>query len=194
MNNNIRPSLEPEYFESLYTKDPDPWRFATSEYERGKYAATLAAISGRKIRSAFEIGCSIGILTRQLAAYCESLFAIDVAPQALEQARMNCLGLSNVEFARMQIPKKWPKKRFDLLVLSELLYYFCADDIRKIAHKSISSLTSGGAILLVHWTGETDYPCPGDQAVECFLGVSEGALTSLLFRREAKYRLDLLVE
>jgi trans-aconitate methyltransferase len=149
MNNNIRPSLEPEYFESLYTKNPDPWHFATSEYERGKYEATLAAISGRKIRSAFEIGCSIGILTRQLAAYCESLFAIDVAPQALEQARMNCLGLSNVEFARMQIPKKWPKKRFDLLVLSELLYYFCADDIRKIAHKSISSLTSCGAILLV---------------------------------------------
>jgi hypothetical protein len=104
------------------------------------------------------------------------------------------MGLSNVEFARMQIPKKWPKKRFDLLVLSELLYYFCADDIRKIAHKSISSLTSCGAILLVHWTGETDYPCPGDQAVECFLGVSEGALTSLLCRREAKYRLDLLVK
>ena len=45
MNNNIRPSLEPEYFESLYTKNPDPWRFATSEYERGKYEATLAAIS-----------------------------------------------------------------------------------------------------------------------------------------------------
>jgi trans-aconitate methyltransferase len=193
MNNNIRPSLEPEYFESLYTKNPDPWRFATSEYERGKYEATLAAISGRKIRSAFEIGCSIGILRRQLAAYCESLFAIDVAPQALEQARMS-MGLSNVEFARMQIPKKWPKKRFDLLVLSELLYYFCADDIRKIAHKSISSLTSCGAILLVHWTGETDYPCPGDQAVECFLGVSEGALTSLLCLREAKYRLDLLVK
>jgi len=64
MNNNIRQSLEPEYFESLYIKNPDPWRFATSEYERGKYEATLAAISGRKIRSAFEIGCSIGILTR----------------------------------------------------------------------------------------------------------------------------------
>ena len=30
--------------------------------------------------------------------------------------------------------------------------------------------------------------------MECFLGVSEGALTSLLFRREAKYRLDLLVK
>lgn len=67
MNRNTRQSLEPEYFESLYTKEPDPWRFASSEYERDKYAATLVAISGRKIRSAFEVGCSIGILTRQLA-------------------------------------------------------------------------------------------------------------------------------
>jgi trans-aconitate methyltransferase len=194
MNSSTRQSLEPEYFVSLYTKDPDPWRFATSEYERGKYAATLAAISGRKIRSAFEVGCSIGILTRQLAAFCESLLAIDVAQQALEQARLNCAGQSNIEFARMQIPQEWPGETFDLLVLSEILYYFCADDIRQIAHKAISSLTSGGAALLVHWTGETDYPCQGDQAVECFLDASKGLLTPLLVRREAKYRLDLLVK
>jgi SAM-dependent methyltransferase len=194
MNSSPRQSLEPEYFESLYTKDPDPWRFASSEYERGKYAATLAALSGRKIRSAFEVGCSIGILTRQLSAYCESLLAIDVTQQALKQARLNCTGLSNIEFTRMQIPQEWPRETFDLIVLSEVLYYFCTDDIRQIAHKAISSLTSGGAALLVHWTGETDYPCQGDQAVECFLGVSEGSLTSLLVRREAKYRLELLVK
>lgn len=107
---------------------------------------------------------------------------------------MNCTGLSNVEFARMRIPKKWPRKTFDLLLFSEVLYYFCVHDIRQIAHKAISSLISGGAVLLVHWTGETDYPCQGDQAVECFLDASRGSLTPLLVRREAKYRLDLLVK
>ena len=35
---------DPGYFERLYARDPDPWRFATSEYERDKYAATLAAL------------------------------------------------------------------------------------------------------------------------------------------------------
>ena len=35
---------DPGYFEQLYASDPDPWRFATSDYERDKYAATLDAL------------------------------------------------------------------------------------------------------------------------------------------------------
>ena len=40
----MKRSLEPAYFEALYAADPDPWRFATSAYEREKYTATLAAL------------------------------------------------------------------------------------------------------------------------------------------------------
>jgi hypothetical protein len=40
-----RDSLAPDYFESLYADDPDPWRFASSAYERNKYETTLAALS-----------------------------------------------------------------------------------------------------------------------------------------------------
>jgi hypothetical protein len=35
------PTLRPEYFDTLYTADLDPWKFATSPYERGKYTLTL---------------------------------------------------------------------------------------------------------------------------------------------------------
>jgi hypothetical protein len=72
--NKKRDSLAPEYFESLYADDPDPWRFASSAYERNKYETTLAALSGHQLQSAFEVGCSVGILTRQLAQVCKSLF------------------------------------------------------------------------------------------------------------------------
>ena len=37
-------SLPPGYFEAIYARDPDPWRFADSAYERAKYDATLAAL------------------------------------------------------------------------------------------------------------------------------------------------------
>ncbi len=79
-------SLEPAYFDALYAADPDPWQFATSAYEREKYDATLAALPTR-IGSAFEIGCSIGILTRRLAERCNTLLAVDVAKAALAAAR-----------------------------------------------------------------------------------------------------------
>jgi hypothetical protein len=40
----LRPTLGPEYFDALYTADPDPWKFATSPYERAKYTLTLNAM------------------------------------------------------------------------------------------------------------------------------------------------------
>jgi SAM-dependent methyltransferase len=191
--NKRRNSLAPRYFDLLYADDPDPWRFADSEYERRKYTATLAALRGREFRSAFEVGCSIGVFTRQLAPYCQSLLAVDVAEQALEQARRNCEGMSNVRFARMQIPREWPTHEFDLVVLSEVLYYFCKDDIRRIAHNTISSLLPGGIILLVHWTGATDYPSQGNEAVKWYISACGDSLRPLLVRREPEYRLDLLI-
>lgn len=33
-----------DYFASMYARDPDPWGFDTTWYERRKYALTLAAL------------------------------------------------------------------------------------------------------------------------------------------------------
>jgi hypothetical protein len=63
-----RQSLRADYFRRLYAADPDPWAFATSSYERATYDATLAALPCPRYRAGFEIGCSIGVLTRDLAA------------------------------------------------------------------------------------------------------------------------------
>ncbi|MGL6044624.1 MAG: SAM-dependent methyltransferase, partial [Sandaracinobacteroides sp.] len=64
------PSLPPAYFDALYRDDPDPWRFATSGYEAGKYAATMDALPRGRYGSALEVGCSIGVLTAELARRC----------------------------------------------------------------------------------------------------------------------------
>jgi predicted TPR repeat methyltransferase len=187
-----RKSLDPAYFEALYAEDPDPWQFATSDYERRKYAATLAALNGQEIHAAFEVGCSIGIFTRQLALRCHSLLAVDVAEQALAQARRNCEGLNQVRIERMQIPAQWPDEQFDLIVFSEVLYYLGPGDIRRAAARSLLSLSPDGLILLVHWTGQTGYPCQGGEAVDIYLAASDAELSALLLRQEPEYRLDLL--
>jgi hypothetical protein len=44
-------TLQPGYFDRLYGQDPDPWRFATSDYERAKYAATVAALPRERFAS-----------------------------------------------------------------------------------------------------------------------------------------------
>jgi predicted TPR repeat methyltransferase len=185
-------SIPDDYFEALYEGGQDPWLFASSDYEREKYAATLAAIGSARIKSAWEVGCSIGVFTQALAGLCDHLLAVDVAHSALAQARQRCAALSNIVFERTRIPDQWPSGRFDLIVFSEVLYYLAPTDIRATAWRTLLSMAPKGRVVLVHWTGETDYPCTGDQAADMFRETCGHRLTTLRQERHAAYRLDVL--
>ncbi len=182
----------PGHFDRLYARDPDPWRFATSEYEREKYAATMDALPAARFRRGFEIGCSIGVLTRQLAPRCDGLLAVDVADAALRQAEARCEDQPWVEFANMPVPHEWPDEEFDLILFSEVLYYLGVDGIHEAAKRTLKSLSPAGAVLLVNWHGPTDGACSGDEAAELFIGDCRPRLAPALQTRAEKYRLDLL--
>ncbi len=179
-----------ETFDRIYAGNADPWNFASSAYERGKYAATLAALPTRRFVAGFEVGCSIGILTCQLARRCEWLLAVDVAEAALAIARRNCVDLPHVAVRRLQIPGDWPQQKFDLIVLSEVLYFLGPDDIARTAERAAASLLPGGVALLVNWTGQTDTPCTGDHAATRFIAAS--GFTPARQQRQTTWRLDLL--
>ena len=188
-----RQTLSPEYFEDLYAADSDPWKFGSSDYEREKYAATLAALPEACYGSVLEVGCSIGVLTHQLASRCERLLAIDAASTPLIAARRRCQADEHVEFARMFVPREWPPGRFDLILLSEVLYYLDAVDLAELAAKVGASLSPRGAVVLVHWTGETNYPLTGDEAASLFIDHLGDGLEIVRADRRPEYRHDILV-
>ena len=183
---------EPGYFEQLYQRDPDPWKFATSAYERDKYAATIAALPERRFRRCFEVGCSIGVLTRQLAARCEALLGVDVSDTALAQARERCADLPGVRIEAMAVPGAWPDGRFDLIVFSEVLYYLGIPGIREAAQRTRDCLQPGGSVVLVNWHGVTDGACTGDEAAALFLGEAAGWGRVVRGERAEKYRVDVV--
>lgn len=184
-------SLRPEYFEDVYRRRSDPWDFATSPYEAGKYRATLEALPRARYVRAFEAGCSIGVLTAQLAARCEQLLSVDINESALDQARERCRDLPNVRFERAQLPDEFPAGPFDLVVISEIGYYLSKTDLARLRERCLNQLAPGGQLLLVHWTPPVpDYPLTGDEVHEEFLAQPE-ALRHLAGAREEKYRLDL---
>jgi SAM-dependent methyltransferase len=186
-------SLPPAYFEDMFAGDSDPWRFETSPYERAKYADTIAALGDRRYRAAFEIGCANGVLTRMLMARCDSLVAIDVSPTAIAKARARCGEGGDVRFAEMAFPRQRPSPDpvFDLVVLSEVAYYWDDADLRLAAETVSELLAAGGDLLLVHWTGETDYPQSGDDAVDGLHAGLTVAVEVLRRERRPRYRLDL---
>lgn len=184
-------SLDPAYFESLYRANPDPWGFESLPYEQAKYDDTLAALEGRRFGRVLEVGCSIGVLTARLAPLTDELVAVDVSETALERARMRCAALGHVRFRRMRMPAEMPDGTFDLILLSEVAYYWDTADLAASAAYLRASLRPKGWLLLVHFTGETDYPKSGDEAVtelDAHLRASFSHRTAL---RRARYRLDL---
>jgi SAM-dependent methyltransferase len=189
-------SLPPSYFEDVYRAKLDPWDFASSPYEAAKYQATLAALPRARYDAAFEAGCSIGVLTEQLAPRCAQLLAVDVNDSALDQARTRCARFPHLRFARGQLPAEFPEADFDLILISEVGYYLAYPDLLGLRAVCINRLRPGGHLLLVHWTPPVpDYPLTGDQVHAAFLELANDAQAPwrrLAARREEKYRLDLL--
>ncbi len=187
-----KPSFTPEYFRAMYEAEPDPWKFATSDYERRKYQATVAALPMRYPARVFEAGCSIGVLTRMLAPLAGHVMAADVDARTLERAAEACAGLSNIAFRRMVLPGEWPAGRFDLMLFSEVLYFMSRDDVARTAQLAMSGLSDAGGIVLVNWTGPTNYPCGGDEATDLFIATAAPTLRVHHAHREPEYRLDVL--
>ncbi len=195
VNPNQPRTLPPTYFDEVYRANEDPWGFETSPYEREKYAATLAALPRPQYAQAFEIGCSLGVLTAQLAPRCGQLLAVDVADAPLQKARQRCAALPQVSFELLRVPEEYPTRQFDLVLLSEVGYYWSAPDLAKAIELIVNSLTPQGQLLLVHWTPPVhDYPLTGDDVHEAFLtrAAPGGPLRHLGGQRHAQYRLDLL--
>jgi hypothetical protein len=188
-----RESRGAHHFQRLYDASPDPWQFRSSEYEREKFRTTIASLGGKHFRSGFEVGCSIGELTCMLATCCDALLAVDIVEAPLGAARNVCAQQPWVRFAQMAVPRQWPDEVFDLIVLSEVLYFLSPEDIIRVADRVADALESQGTALLVNWCGRTDDPCTGDQAAEIFISRVRNWLSPRLQYCDGRtYRLDLL--
>ena len=189
----MRERLDREYFEELYAQSHDPWGFETSEYEREKYARTLSVLAHhqRSYGRALEVGCSIGVFTAMLAPLCEEVLAVDVSEKALAVARERLRDFPHVRFEPRRLPEEMTGGPFDLIVASEVLYYWPGDVMLAALRRFEEALAPGGALLAVHWREETKtYPLQGDEVHELLLQNSRLKKTASVI--EADYRIDRL--
>jgi len=159
------------YFDAMYEAASDPWGFQDRWYEQRKYAISLAQLPERRYRNAFEPGCSIGVLTAMLAGRCDRLLSCDVAEAAVRAAARRTRDLPQVRVERRQLPRQWPAGRFDLIVFSEMLYYFGDSDLDRVLQHAVRALQPDGTLLAVHWRHPVaDYPRSGDDVHQKLAG------------------------
>jgi SAM-dependent methyltransferase len=185
----VRTTAAVERFERLYHESADPWGYRTSDYEREKYAATLAALPKRCDGLCLEVGCSIGVFTGLLAARCEHVVAIDFSLGALELARRHLQGVRNVDLLRASFPEETPPGSWDVIVCSEILYYLRPQVLEEAVAWIKAQLTYGASVLAVSWRGVgREEPLLGDE-VHDQLTVQLAGWHALDARRNG-YRLD----
>ena len=74
---------------------------------------------------------------------------MDVSEAALTQARTRYAGLPQVDLRLMQVPGEFPTQSFDLILLSEVGYYWSPANLARAAAQLVSGLQPGGHLLLV---------------------------------------------
>ena len=124
-------TMSAAYFDAMYQAAADPWGFEDRWYEQRKYAISMALLPAARYRRALEAGCSIGVLTRMLAARCDEVLSCDIAAAAVQAAARRTEDLTHVRVEQRDIPGRWPDGRFDLIVFSEILYYLGNQDLEQ---------------------------------------------------------------
>jgi 2-polyprenyl-3-methyl-5-hydroxy-6-metoxy-1,4-benzoquinol methylase len=177
------------YFEMMYAQCDDPWQFATSAYEQRKYELTVVSLPRSHYENVFEPGCSIGVLSERLAARCQQLLATDIVSDALVAAAERLKQYPHVRVEQRAIPEQWPEDVFDLIVLSEVAYYFDESALGEVVDHVVRTTAPGSHVVAVHWRGETDYPLTGDQAHEVIARTEQ--LRAVVHHEEEQFVLDV---
>lgn len=160
-----------EYFEQLYEDSPDPYGQRTRWYEQRKRALVLASLPRPRFRRCYEPGCGNGELTAQLATRCDAVLAADFSAQALRTARRRTAALPQVRVVQHVLPGQWPvAEQFDLVVLSEVLYFLPLDAVRTVARHCARSLAPDGVLLACDWRPDFAGRASDTRAVHAELG------------------------
>jgi predicted TPR repeat methyltransferase len=141
-------------FDQRYLDEGDPWGYRTSDYERAKYDATLAACGPGPFRSALELAGSIGVFSAMLAPRCDTLTTIDFSEPAVTQARKELAAFPHATALFGEIPAALPAARFDLIVASEILYYLQPEALEATLDRLEQLLDPAGRLVVVHWRPE----------------------------------------
>jgi trans-aconitate methyltransferase len=204
MKSSEQQSTPSSVFDEIFRDNPDPWGYTTRFYEITKFRATIQALPKVQFKNAFEIACAIGVITEKLAPKCDRLLSVDCSELGLVEARKRCSHLPQVRFEQMQIPQQFPTEKFDLILFSEVGFFFTMPDLLETKQKIIDALLPGGYLLMVHFRSKAGHYFiqDGETVHNTFVENSASSLKHLgdprkkfsplnLARYQKSYRMDL---
>ncbi|WP_249203929.1 PIG-L family deacetylase [Brevibacterium sp. SMBL_HHYL_HB1] len=179
-------------FDDVHRERSDPWTVWESEYEITKRETLVSHLPSTSFSHILEIGCSVGALTRELAAYSVRVTAVDASCEALKTAkRLQTTTATEIAFLHATVPYEWPEGHFDCVVLSETGFYLTRAQLQRTLERIDESTPSRFVLVLCHWKGDIeDWPLTADEVHDACLDYWPRLRSD--FRSEAEYRLDIV--
>lgn len=138
-------------YEHKYAEHGDYFAYRSRPYEMKKYQDTLAVVlrERRSRGSVLETGCSVGVFTKMLAETFDEVVATDISGQALRLAADTVAGAGNVAYARSEVEAIDLGRRFDVIMLSEVLLFVRERDSERLLSMLDRHLKEDGVIIEV---------------------------------------------
>lgn len=163
-----------DYFDQVWALGDDPWEHGSRWYETRKYDLTASALPRPRYDRSFEPGCGAGFLTRRLGARSARHLAMERHPRGVRATAERTRHLPGVTVVQGCIPFDWPDGSFDLIVLSEILYYLGDDALDEVLRRAFASLAAGGDLVAVHYRRRVeDHVRLGDEVHQHLRGAAD---------------------
>jgi SAM-dependent methyltransferase len=175
-----------DHLRALYARHDDPWNFRGSDYERSRFEAVKAALPRPRYRAALEVGCGNGELARRLAPRCDAYTGLDAVESALHAARR---AVPTGRFVTGFLPCPLPDGSFDLIVLSEILYFLDPDGITDLAGQ-IDTRWPGAELVCVTYRGPSGNLLEGEAALALFLATLDDRRRVETVHLDAAFRIE----
>jgi trans-aconitate methyltransferase len=183
------PELSAQAFEARYRAGRHPWSFEGSAYELNRHRRIITSLRMAAYGTVYEPGCSIGVLTQQLGAMAKRVIACDFAQSAVEQAKLRCTDQPNVEVICADLRVFTPDAPLDLIVFSDIGYFFPAEELSRMAVELAGRLVPDGEFMAAHWLGDSpNHVLHGDRVHEIL--AQSLALSPFRSERHSGFRLD----
>ncbi|MBO4239123.1 class I SAM-dependent methyltransferase [Pseudonocardia alni] len=131
-------------------RSPDPYSIGLSAYEQQKYGTVMDALAGRRFDRVLEVGCGEGDLSVRLAGHTAALLGVDICSAAVQRAAAR---VPSGTFVRRTLPHEMPEGDFDLIVCSDVLYYWETVTLQVGLAALLDRLRPGGMLLAYHYRG-----------------------------------------
>lgn len=141
------------YFDHSKYKNNDPWD-TMSDYEKKRTKTIVNLLNNRKYKHCLDVGCADGSITVRLKNFCTKITAIDISKKIIDRA-IRTYKEENIDFKVLNIRTGILEDMYDLIIVSEVLYYLGETIPEKEFIKALDKLNHhlmvGGRILVSNY-------------------------------------------